>query len=75
MKPTDLFIRHAVRMACVNTELHQGEVEAAAIGMSTRYVYEQAALPAERRDVRLVRVIPEVMARNHPYTVWKECQT
>ncbi|MFD0682222.1 MULTISPECIES: nucleoside deaminase [unclassified Paenibacillus] len=46
------------------------EEEAARIGMSTRYVYEQLALPSEERDIKLVRLSRDVS--KHPYTLWTE---
>ncbi|NOU94641.1 nucleoside deaminase [Paenibacillus sp. LMG 31456] len=46
------------------------EEEAARIGMSTRYVYEQLALPSEERAIKLIRLSRE--GSKHPYTLWAE---
>jgi guanine deaminase len=46
------------------------EEEAAQIGMSTRYVYEQLALPSEKREIKLIRQTPDIT--QHPYTLWAD---
>ena len=47
-----------------------GEEEAAEAGLSTRYIYEQVALPMDQRDVRLQRIDPSC-SELKPLEAWR----
>ncbi|CAH0119437.1 MULTISPECIES: nucleoside deaminase [unclassified Paenibacillus] len=50
------------------------EEDAAQIGLSTKYVYEQIALPKEERDIHLRRMDKRAFASD-PFALWKKRET
>jgi len=47
-----------------------GEPDAAEVGLSTRYIYEQVALPIDQRDIQLKRIDPSC-SDLRPLALWR----
>nr|WP_235867414.1 hypothetical protein [Priestia abyssalis] len=41
------------------------------IGLGTKYVYQQIALPKEQRDIKLIKLDKNLSEKN-PFAFWKE---